>query len=282
MRYVPCHQSPLEVESLLREAVPNLDSILDRTQTKKVLPFIMGTFESGLPSFKADPAIHAHLRNAFRTIIAITATRTPDIRGPILARIVDSYTSCQVIQAQTIDQIFGMLTGRDQGLREQLLNLVDKQKQVTLDQRVLTAFPTINAGVEGPHVQNRVLVDIGPAIGLPGVARAKLDAMLPKSPLGAEHVRSFTSLFKRLFSMEAVIDEFISDINAQDDVPRHISQETLGKWAQDNHGQNFNAHVIYFDSEKASTYEGGPRDELAPFLNRDTALTIAEKVFGVV
>lgn len=75
-----------------------------------------------------------HSRNAVRFIF----DRAPGLgdreRRTHLRALAEAFTACQAEQARVIDAIYGELSGRDRGLREQVLAMLDQCKQRTLDE----------------------------------------------------------------------------------------------------------------------------------------------------
>lgn len=275
--YLPLAMTPAEVGNLFRASIPDVDSKMDRLGADPVLKFINSTLAGGLPALQGDPPLFEHVRKALQTILAMVSqpAHPPASRCKILGRLVEAYQACQIIQAQVIDAVYGMLVGRDATLRDQLLALVDVHKQTALDNVTIAFFPSINTGVEGPHVQNRLLLDIGARLGLRGISRARLDRLVSPTALAPPQRDMVVGRFVTLFDIEAVVEEFMDNINAQDGMPRHVSQDTLEAWATENTAR-FPAHCIYYDDDHPERYTSQPKDALKPFLTREVALLVME------
>ena len=273
--------SEAAVCELFRASIPDIDSMLDRLGTTPVLVYINSTLKNGLPSLRADHALLEHVKYALQTILVLVANPEHPVssREKILRRIAEAYQACQVIQAQVIDAVYGMLVGRDAGLRDQVLTLVDEHKQQTLDNVTIAMHPNINNGVEGPHVQNRLLLDVGTQLGLRGVARARQDRLVSAAPISRAQSDKVIAKFHELFNMQAVLEEFIDNINVQDGIPRHISQEALMSWAQEN-GHLFPAHCIFYNEDAPESYSGRPKNPYLPYLSRDAAIYVLQVLFG--
>ena len=55
----------------------------------------------------------------------------------------------------------------------------------------------------------------------------------------------------------------------------------LEKWAQEVNGNGFDAYVCYYAEENAADYDGTPKNDMGPFLNRQTALLVLERLLGL-
>eukprot|EP00048_Salpingoeca_helianthica_P017306 m.236587 g.236587 ORF g.236587 m.236587 type:complete len:458 (-) comp20674_c0_seq1:44-1417(-) len=269
--YLPWELSDKQVGTLFREAVTGFDALLDRTQSTPVLTYILATIHRGLPIFGAPSnPLNTHTQHSLQTILTLVQSKPLPVRSQLLRRIAEAFQNCQTVQAQVIDQVFGLLTGRDQTLFNQLLVLTDAHKQRALDTLTLTLHPEVVSNATGPHIQNSILKAIGPVLGLPGVARARADA-LANSRVFPTVLGKYTALF----NVRDLVAEFITDINAQDDTPRCVSHVTLLHWAM-AHCEHFDAHCIFFQEERVEEYSGRPANQLLPFLCVDTALTVLE------
>ncbi len=87
-----------------------------------------------------------------RFIFHALKSLAPKARSGHLQMLAEAYQACQAEQGRVVDYLFGVLSGRDKGLREQLLALVDAQKQRTLDIVTTTMNPKSSASEShSPH-----------------------------------------------------------------------------------------------------------------------------------
>jgi hypothetical protein len=112
-----------------------------RRQQVPVLQYITSTYFGGLPLYENNPALQAHTVNAIQTIFMRVLDLPPEDARTHMQRLVEAYTACQAVQGRVIDSIYGQLTGRDKSLREQVLVVVDEQKQRILDEVSLSLHP---------------------------------------------------------------------------------------------------------------------------------------------
>lgn len=66
----------------------------------------------------------------------------------------------------------------------------------------------------------------------------------------------------------------------QDDTPRHISHESVAAWATE-HSDSFDSHSIYYNEDNPDAYLGKPKQEYQPFLSKEVALAIIEKLLHI-
>jgi len=69
---------------------------------------------------QGDDFVLQHSRDATRFIFAAVPSLAPKARRAVLTTLAEAFQSCQAEQARVIDELFGMLSGRDKGLREQV------------------------------------------------------------------------------------------------------------------------------------------------------------------
>lgn len=181
-----------------------------------------------------------------------------------LTAIVEAFTACQAEQYRVIDSIYGELSGRDQGLREQVVALLDRAKQRTFDEVTLHFHPGSEVNTRMPHIQNRYRLELGGRLGLSGAEAARMDQHI-EGQLLPKQLEEFEALFRKRFSTADFVKEIVADINQQDkQAERFIMPETLFKWAQpENYEQNlgFDSYSIFYDGDRADEYDGSPLPE---------------------
>eukprot|EP00051_Salpingoeca_urceolata_P028292 m.486113 g.486113 ORF g.486113 m.486113 type:complete len:447 (+) comp24184_c0_seq1:89-1429(+) len=278
-------KSDKQLTQILEDNVPGVSSMLDRLQRVSVTTYIISTYHSGLPSLQGNPTVLAHSRNCLRFVFDKIPELSPRARRANLKLLAESYQSCQAEQARVIDFLFGTLSGRDQGLREQILAVVDSQKQQVLDLVINLQNPSLHTATAGSpamqlaHLQSRYLMDIGETLTLRGIAAASLDRCAPP-PLSKKQREQAVKLFRNHFSVGDVCQALVADVNHQDpDAERTIYRDTLGRWAGEAAQHGFDSHSIYYDEEKADQYEGKPAEPYQPFLRNDVALQILKHIF---
>lgn len=148
-----------QVVAVLREHVSGIDSMLDRLQQVCVTDYIWKTYQSGLPSLSASPIVLEHSKNSLRFIF----DKVPDLpaaqQRSYLKMLAEAYQSCQAEQARVLDYIFGLVSGRDRGFKDQVLVLLDTVKQSTLDLVCVELNPKAGSAGDGdptkqlPHIQ---------------------------------------------------------------------------------------------------------------------------------
>jgi len=192
-------------------------------------------------------------------------------------------------QGRVIDSVYGFLSGRDKSFREQILSIVDLQKDQSLNQLVHQHNPNAwrtgddNPKGQVPHIQSSYCYSFGEELGLRGYKAAVLDK--DKFTLTPAQRTSLINDFKNLFSINELINLLITDINQQDEkAERVINVDSLMKWAGDKSINNdFDSHTIFYDESNPEQYKdlGKPKEEniYKPFLSKSVALIILEHLF---
>jgi len=279
-----------EMNNILKANVEDLDNMLDRSGSIPVAQFIISTYYSGLPLFKGNHALQSHTIHAMRVIFHRAPSLPPLIRKPMFQRLAEAYSACQMEQGRVIDNIYGALTGRDKSLRDQILIIVDMQKEDVLNQLVNRfnpdAWKTSDDNPKGqiPHIQSSYCIAIGDKLGLRGVKAAKMDK--DAFTVDPRNIAVLIKCYKRLFSIQDLLDAFISDVNQQeDDADRVVECNTLTKWAGDGELSNgFPGHSIFYDEDTPEAWDkelGVPKEEnkYKPFLNNEVALNLFVHLF---
>jgi len=286
------HLQPEEIQQILLDNVHGVEDMLDRTGSVPVSTFIKSTYENGLPLFEANPAVQQHTVKAMRVIFHKGVKMHEKGRKQIFKRLAEAYTACQMEQGRVIDSIYGSLTGRDKSFKEQILTLVDMQKEQVLNQLVNLKNPDAWRTSDDypeqqvPHIQSSYCVAIGPNLGLRGIKSSQLDNFCV--PLDPRLARELETMFKKLFSLNDLVNTIVSDINQQEvEAERLIGREALAKWASEvgesSNGRipGFDSHGIFFDEEKSHEYDGVPKEEnkYQIYINRKVALEILIHLF---
>lgn len=261
---VPDIMSDSELHKLLQHNVPRLNQFKFRGGPRCVVDFIVQTYNKGLRMVQGNAALVEHSKHAIRYIIWRCSQLPVAERKTHLKALCEAFTSCQAEQARVIDSIYGELSGRDKGLREQILAMLDRAKQRTLDEVTLHFHPGSDRSARMPHIQSRYRVELGLVLGLSGIETAKMDQHI-EGPISSARLASFEALFRERFSVSDFVKEVVADVNQQEkDVERFIIPSTLFKWAQpenlkENHG--FDSYSIFYDEDQPDKYDGKPKQE---------------------
>jgi len=276
--------------NILKDNVDGIDSMFDRSGNSTITGFIISTYSSGLPLFKSNQPLQNHTIQAMKVIFHKLPTLSPAIRKPMFRKLAEAYTACQMEQGRVIDSIYGTITGRDKTLKEQILNLVDIQKEQVLFQVVNRYNPDAwktsddHPREQIPHIQSSYCIALGPILGLRGVKAAELDK--DSFTVDKRNTKYLVKCFKRMFLVQELINTIITDVNQQaDDAGRLVDFNSLTKWAGDekqNHG--FPGHSIFYDEDSANAWPkdlGIPNEEnkYKPFLNSDVVLNLLVHLF---
>jgi len=261
--------------------------MLDRTGEVPVTTYILSTYRNGIPLYDRTPALQLHIISSLRVIF--DRVQSGKALKQHLVMIAEAFTSCQAEQGRVIDHVYGELVGRDKGLREQVLILVDIHKQAVMDQVVNQLHPdawkTSDANPHGqvPHLQNSYRASLGESLGLRGVEAARADYL--RQNFNSSQITEAEELFRSLFSVQEIVDSFVKDINQQDqNSERIIDRDTLTKWAAEASSTDaqFDPHSIYYNEAAPGEYcMEAPVEEniYQPFLSQKAALNIFRKLF---
>jgi len=282
--------NPDTISQLLADNVEGIHNMFDRTGSMPVTEYIKSTYISGLPLFEGNVAVKQHTIKALRFII-FKASKLPEkLRKPTLRRLAEAFTACQMEQGRVIDSLYGSLSGRDKGFHEQVLSMVDIQKEQVLNQLVNWYNPSAwktgddQPSKQVPHLQSSYCVAIGTDFGIRGVKAAKLDK--DALSVSEKSIECLKEAYNRLFCVQDLIKTFIADVNQQEaEAERLIKRESLTSWAGDKSVNNgFPSHSIYYDEENPKEWPeelGKPKQEniYQPFLNHTVALNILMYLF---
>lgn len=279
---------PPVIAAMLRQHVPDFDSMLDRTGTTPILEYIVSTYLSGLPALRGSPEVLALNIKAIRTIFARVKDLEAADAKTHLTRLCDAFTACQAVQGRVIDSIYGQLTGRDRGFKDQLLVLVDEQKQRVLDEVTIALNPGCEEVSDAhpsrqiPHIQNGYRRAIGEQLGLRGLAQARADFNAPN--IAPKIAAKVADKFRELFSMQELLNSIVGDVNQQNpQAERYIDRNALAAWANgDGKAKGFDPYRIYFNEDEADKYnDARPTEENAyqPFLHPGVALDVLATIF---
>jgi len=272
-----------ELFQILKENVENIDSMFDRSGTTPVAQFIVSTYTYGLPLFKGNNVVQNHTIHAMKIIFDRISLLPPSTRKSMLKRIAEAYTACQMEQGRVIDSIYGSITGRDKNLKAQILTLVDLQKETVLNQLINhynpEAWKTTDDNPMGqiPHIQSSYCIALSPKLGLRGIKAAILDK--DSFQVHITNTEILAEAFKRMFSIQDLINTIITDVNQQDEgADRLIDIDCLSRWAGDGNVNNgFDSYSIFYDELRAEEWHKDlgvpkPDNQFKPFLNQKTTV----------
>jgi len=268
--------------------VDGIESMYDRSKCTPVSDYIISTYHSGLPLFNGNQPLQKHTIHAMKIIFHKVPTLASSVRKPMFLRLAESYTACQMEQGRVIDSIFGAITGRDKTLIEQILNIVDTQKEQILKQIVNRynpdAWKTDDDNPKGQitHIQSSYTIALGTTLGLRGVKAAEMDKN--SFALDKTNTKYLLMCFRRMFLVQDLINTIYTDVNQQnDDADRLVDCNSLTKWAGDQK-YGFEAHSIFYDEDRPLDWPkdlGVPKDKnkYQPFLNNNVTLDILVHLF---
>mmetsp|Transcript_2350 Transcript_2350/g.5400 ORF Transcript_2350/g.5400 Transcript_2350/m.5400 type:complete len:362 (-) Transcript_2350:78-1163(-) len=287
--------SEVEIRALMLSALPHVDSMMDRLGQSPICQYICLTYHNGLPAQAGVPKLQTFTRDALRYVLHSVSDggAHEERRRRVLHTLADAFQACQQVQARTIDALFGALTGRSKGLREQLLILVDSVKQQVMDRVTLKLHPhclspRADMGQQMPHIQSAYVSNCGDLLGLRGVAASRADRMRPS--LSSSQVKVFVNEFARSFKIEEVVQTFVRDVNQTAlSADRLIDLQELYRWCDDaaeEHG--FDKQSIFYQDDKPNLYwlSGPPAPGSAPeklqaaWLHTEVALEILNLCVG--
>lgn len=308
----------------------HIDTMYDRTGNLDLVTLMGLTYANGLPIYASNPAVQAHTVHAIKTIMSELAygSRSEEFKRKTLARLVDAARACQAEQARecadsdslrvlttrwqgrVIDAVYGVISGRDSSLKEQVLrqvctrglaslrarspcvrapSVVDAMKDLVMENLVHKLNP--DAWKQGddipqrqvPHITSSYRVAVGARLGLRGIESAKMDHC--KFAVSDGDAARIVTAFERMFVIDELCDLLVNDVNQQAaDADRLIDRDLLAKWAGnvDENG-GFDSHTVFYDEDNAALYKdvGKPRPENAyqPFLHRVVALQLLRALF---
>ena len=284
---------PPEIVSLLQKYVDGVDNMMDRTGSLALTEMFVLTYSNGLPIYASNPSVQQHTILAMHTIFAElkSEARAESWKRKILARLSDAFKACQAEQGRVIDAVYGTVTGRDKSFRDQVLMVVDVQKELVLENCVNKLNPQAWKQSDEipqkqvPHITSSYRIAAGPELGLRGVQSAQMDHCRFQVP--AADTKVIVDVFRRMFTIDELCDTLVGDVNQQSkDADRLVSRDDLAKWAGNTEENNgFNSHSIFYDEDAPDQYKdlGKPLEEnlYQPFLNRKVALEVLKALFIV-
>jgi len=206
--------------------------------------------------------------------------------------------------------LYGEVSGRDQGLRGQILSLVDGLKEVAFTGAVHEAHPDAwrqddsNPSQQLPHLDSAYRRALAGPLGLRGGKAARADYCA--ASLSTERIERIAASIRQRFSVQDVVQSLVSDVNQPDisdagasvsggggsgggasgDPPtRRIDRRALCQWASSPAAiaAGFEAHSIFYDDDLAQDYSSPPSGSAAallqPYLSNTVALRALECIF---
>ena len=287
---LPLLDPPAIVETLTKY-VEGIGDMYDRTGEMALTDMFVSTYSNGLPIYASNAPVQQHTVHALQSIFREldNDSRAESWKRKVLAKLCDAFKACQAEQGRVIDAVYGMASGRDKSFREQVLMVVDVQKELVLENTVNLLNPEAwkqNDEIpqkQVPHITSSYRIAIGSEFGLRGIETAQMDhCKVVISPNDSANVKL---TFRRLFQIDELCDTLVGDVNQQDkDADRLVSRDDLGKWAGNTEENNgFDSHSIFFDEDQIKLYEdlGKPVEEnmYQPFLHRAVALQMLKALF---
>jgi len=263
----------------------------DRTGNLDLVTLMGLTYNNGLPIYAANPAIQQHTIQAMHIIFneLSSGNRSEEFKRKTLTRMVDAARACQAEQGRVIDAVYGLVTGRDSNIRDQILSVVDSMKDLVMENLVHKLNPDAWKQSDEfpqkqiPHITSSYRVAVGVALGLRGVENARMDHC--KFVVPEADCKKIIDVFQHMFLIDELCDLIVNDVNQQKkDADRLIDRDVLGRWAgnKDENG-GFDSHSIFYDEDRPEAYKdlGKPTEEnmYQPFMNRSVALNVLKALF---
>jgi hypothetical protein len=218
------------------------------------------------------------------------------------------------IQGRAIGSIYGRLKAFDSGLPQQLLCIVDKEKERSVDASIMALHPecmlqNLKPAEQMSHIQSAYLVRCGEELGLRGATASKLATSAPT--LTDKQTSDFLDEFTRHFDTGEVVDAIVRDVNQVSPNQRFIDIDVLHEWVGDvgalptttgvastpaasplsaaaaPPATSFDKQSIWYNSVNLSKYKltGPPPasspafDQKAPWIYDDVACEILKRCF---
>jgi hypothetical protein len=191
-----------QIVDLLTQNVPGITSMMDRTGSVPVCQYIVSTYISGLPIFESNSSVQQHTIQSLKYIIYKASTlKNENQKKQVLKRLAEAFTACQMEQGRVVDSLYGSLSGREKSFRDQILNMVDIQKEQVMNQLINKSNPDAwktgddNPSGQLPHIQSSYCKSFGEELGIRGWKAAKLDK--DKSRVSSEDKKKIDEEFYR-------------------------------------------------------------------------------------
>eukprot|EP00043_Microstomoeca_roanoka_P007659 m.73944 g.73944 ORF g.73944 m.73944 type:complete len:433 (+) comp13918_c0_seq7:99-1397(+) len=256
----PLEQQQAEMDEasllqLFRQHVQDVDDLRDWSGLVPVTNFFHKTYSAGLPIYAQQPELNRYFIQCFRVIIHQAAQGKPAAIQS-LTPLAEAFQSCQAEQGREINRIYGVLTGRDKSLPEQIAAFIDTYKQNVMYEVINKRFEATEDNGQPhkqvPHILSRCLVDVGEELGLSGIDLAEADPAKP-GPLSLQKRSEVVTTFRELFSIKQLLEDLTSDINQSGNVERAINRSHLLSWKPPNEYMFLREHIFY-DEDRPELY----------------------------
>jgi len=254
-----------QIRDIILKLIPDAKNLIaPRSGSTPVLEFLVRSYEKGLPAF--PPAVSEHLRDGVRLLMG--ALHEPLRAGLTLSRcknlaerLLDSFGSCQAVQARTVDSLQADLRGvASHSLPAQLRALVEEHREMALDRTVCHFHPRAPVMQDSspqeqlPHLANRYRRHLGSEVGFSGarLEAAKQDRNA-QGALAVPHERALKR-FMMMFNPLDVVEAVVADVNqSETDAQRRIDTALVMKWAGSNPSVG---HRVFYDESEPELYGG--------------------------
>jgi len=254
-----------QIRDIILKLIPDAEKLIaPRSGSTPVLEFLVRSYEKGLPAF--PPAVSEHLREGVRLLMG--ALHEPARAGLTLSRcknlaerLLDSFGSCQAVQARTVDSLQADLRGvASHSLPAQLRALVEEHREMALDRTVCHFHPRAPVMQDSspqeqlPHLANRYRRHLGSEVGFSGarLEAAKQDRNA-QGALAVPHERALKR-FMMMFNPLDVVEAVVADVNqSETDAQRRIDTALVMKWAGSNPSVG---HRVFYDESEPELYGG--------------------------
>mmetsp|Transcript_143688 Transcript_143688/g.358160 ORF Transcript_143688/g.358160 Transcript_143688/m.358160 type:complete len:554 (+) Transcript_143688:104-1765(+) len=253
-----------QIVTAIERFVPEAKAwIAPRSNGTPALDFLVRSYTDGLPAFPL--AVRMHLAQGVRVIMG--AIWDPEKSGISKARakslahdLAEAFTSCQAVQARTIDALQAEVRGMaSHSLATQLRSLIEEHRELALDRTVCYFHPRAlmasdaNPRRQLPHLVNRYRRHLGHSAGLMGGPRAEAAASdkNARGPLPVSHRRAIHR-FWREFGIRELLRTIVADVNQTDlEADRRLDRHLIMAWAG---SVSSVGHRIFYDEARPELY----------------------------
>lgn len=217
---IPGRLSPEEVEKVLCDHVPGVRDFLFRGQAgQHSLDFIKTAYSSGLRAY-SETDLHEYFMWNLRLVVHESLEGKA---GAVkhLREIAEAFMDCQAVQARAIERAGLQLRGLCHDFPGLLAELVGEYKVMALRQLSYQCCVKLGGPDESndpAHFENRLLTDIGGAVGLSeaDVKRASLDKHASDrfKVHSAKECNELIKTFRELFDTDALLKALVSELNS--------------------------------------------------------------------
>uniref|UniRef100_A0A7S4QC36 Uncharacterized protein n=2 Tax=Alexandrium monilatum TaxID=311494 RepID=A0A7S4QC36_9DINO len=221
---VPMELSLSEVARLFLDHVPGVQRFVCPGQPRSYsLKAIQSAYAKGFMTL-AGTDRHQQLMWLMRLIVHRCSSGGSQSSGH-LREVAEAFKGSEEEQAHTVERVGLQLMDAVVDFRGHLVKIVDSQKDLAVKALAAEMCARLDHGGAGDveHFRQRFILDVGDALGLnqAHVQSARLDeaAQARFPPLTTSELLQAKARFLELFSVESVLDAFVSEVRSGPDGP---------------------------------------------------------------